>query len=284
MAGSLSGQNMIGSEVLECLEMTLLLEAIFQRFGDDFRDHKREVIRRKLYSFMLAHDIPTISLLQDRVLHDPTYIDALRYTLDAHPAGLFDYPKHTQELRKVLIPWIRSCPAPKVWIAECSAAEDVYSIAIMLMEEGVYEKTQIFATGTNATLLSEARKGKFSLEKLAQYEDNYLRAGGTETLAHYYVEKDGAGFFRAELDCNITWAQYNLGTDASFNEFELIVCRGGLGDYTLRLRRRILKLFSDSMPTFGLLSIVGSDYADITRFMSRYAAMSSQYGLYQKIR
>jgi len=275
---------MSSSEILEELEVTLLLEAIFQRFGDDFRGHKREVIRRKVYGFMLAHGIPTVSLLQDRVLHDPTYIDALLYALDAHPAGLFDFPKHTQELRKVLIPWIRSCPAPKIWIAECTAAEDVYSIAIMLMEEGVYSKTRIFATGTNATLLSEAREAKFPLEKLAQYEENYLRAGGTQSLANYYSEVNGVGVFRAELDRNITWAQYNLGTDASFNEFELIVCRGGLGDYTSRLRRRILKLFSDSMPTFGILSIVGSDYADITRFISLYAAISSKYGLYRKIR
>ena len=266
------------------LEVTLLLEAIFQRFGDDFRGYKREVMLRKLYGFMLAHNVRTISSLQDHVLHDPTYIDAVLYALDAHPSSLFDYPKHMQELRKVLIPWLRSCPAPKIWIAECTAAEDVFSLAIMLMEEGIYHKTRIFATGANATLLSEAREGKFSLEKLALYEENYIRAGGTESLSHYYVEQDGVGIFRTELDRNITWAQYNLGTDASFNEFELIVCRGGLGDYTSQLRRRILKLFSDSLPTFGILSIVGHDYADITPFLSLYTAISSKHGLYRKIR
>jgi len=266
------------------LEVTLLLEAIFQRFGDDFRGYKREVMLRKLYGFMLAHNVRTISSLQDHVLHDPTYIDAVLYALDAHPSSLFDYPKHMQELRKVLIPWLRSCPAPKIWIAECTAAEDVFSLAIMLMEEGIYHKTRIFATGANATLLSEAREGKFSLEKLALYEENYIRAGGTESLSHYYMEQDGVGIFRTELDRNITWAQYNLGTDASFNEFELIVCRGGLGDYTSQLRRRILKLFSDSLPTFGILSIVGHDYADITPFLSLYAAISSKHGLYRKIR
>ena len=275
---------MSSSKPLEDLEVTLLLEAIFQRFGDDFRGYKQETIRRKLNGFMLAHNIQTISLLQNLVLHDPTYIDALLCSLDAHPAGLFDHPKHLQELRRVLIPWLRSCPAPKVWITECTTAEDVYSIAILLMEEGIYHKTRIFATGANATLLSEAREGKFSLEKLALYEENYLRAGGTESLAHYYVEVDGTGVFRSELDRNITWAQYNLGTDASFNEFELIICRGGLSDYTSRLRRRILKLFSDSLPTFGILSIVGHDYADITPFLSLYTAISSKHGLYRKIR
>lgn len=279
------GQEAIAvSNALENLEIALLLEAIFLRFGDDFRGHQKEAIRRKLHSFMLAHDIPTISALQDRVLHDSTYIDALLCTLDAHPAGLFDHPKHLLELRKALVPWLRSCPAPKVWIAECSAAEDVYSIAILLMEEGVYHKTRIFATGSNATLLSEAREGRFSLEKLSQYEQNYVRAGGMQSLTHYYDQVDGAAIFRAELDRNITWAQYNLGTDASFNEFELIVCRGGLNDYASRLRRRALQIFYDSLPTFGLLSVVGADYNDVAPFISRYKVMSPEHGLYRRTR
>ncbi len=275
---------MSSSTMIEDLEISLLLEAIFQRFGDDFRSHQREAIRRKLHGFMLAHGILTISMLQNLVLHEPTYIDALLGALDAHPASLFDYPKHIKELRKVLGPWLRSCPAPKVWIAECSAAEDVYGVAILLMEEGVYHKTQIYVTGTNAVLLSDAREGKFSLEKLALYEENYFRSGGTESLADYYLEVDGLGVFRSELKRNITWAQFNLGTDASFNECELIVCRSNLGDYTSRLRRRMLKVFNDSLPTFGILSIVGQDARDTEFFTAFYEVISSQYGLYRKIR
>lgn len=272
------------SKTLEDLEITLLLEAVFQRFGDDFRGYQKEIIRRKLRAFMLAHDIPTVSAVQDFILHDPTYIDALLCALDAHPAGLFDHPKHMRELRKILIPWLRSCPAPKIWIAECSAAEDVYAIAIMLMEEGVYHKTQIFATGANATLLSEAREAKFPLEKLAQYDENYLRAGGTESLANYYKQVDDVIVFRAELNRNITWAQYNLGTDASFNEFELIVCCGSLNDYASRLRRRALQVFYDSLPAFGILSIADADYTDLMALISHYSTLSSKQGLYRKIR
>lgn len=272
------------STSLEDLEISLLLEAIYQRYGDDFRGYQKDAIRRKLQGFMLAHNLASISCVQDRVLHDPTYIDALLCALDAHPAGLFDHPKHMKELRAVLIPWLRSCPAPKVWIAECASAEDVYATAIMLMEEGVYHKTRIFATGANATLLSEAREAKFPLEKIAQYEENYVRAGGTENLANYYRQQDGVAVFRSELARNITWAQYNLGTDASFNEFELIVCRGGLNEYASRLRRRVLQLFYDSLPTFGLLSIAGANYAEVASFVSNYNVMSSEYGLYRRTR
>lgn len=272
------------TKTLEDLEIALLLEAIYQRFGDDFRGYQKDAIRRKLHGFMLVHNLATISCVQNAVLHDPTYIDALLCALDAHPAGLFDHPKHMKELRAVLIPWLRSCPAPKVWIAECSSAEDVYATAIMLMEEGVYHKTRIFATGANATLLSEAREAKFPLEKIAQYEENYVRAGGTENLSNYLREQDGLAVFRKELSRNITWAQYNLGTDASFNEFELIVCRGGLNDYTSRLRRRVLQLFYDSLPTFGLLSIANANYTDLAAFISNYNVMSAEYGLYRRTR
>ena len=154
----------------------------------------------------------------------------------------------------------------------------------MLMEEGVYHKTRIFATGANATLLSEAREAKFPLEKIAQYEENYVRSGGTENLSNYYREKDGLAEFRSELSRNITWAQYNLGTDASFNEFELIICRSGLNDYTSRLRRRVLQLFYDSLPTFGLLSIASANYVEIAPLISNYKVMSPEHGLYRKLR
>lgn len=272
------------STTLEDLEITLLLEAIYRRFGDDFRGHRRDAIRAKLHGFMRAHDILTVSGLQNRVLHDGTYIEALLCALDAHPAGLFDHPTHLLELRKTLVPWLRSCPAPKVWVTECASAEDVYAIVILLVEEGLYGKTRVFATGANATLLSEAREGRFSLERLAHYEENYIIAGGTRSLANYYEQVNGVAVFHPELDRNITWAQYNLGTDASFNEFELIVCRGGLSDYASRLRRRALQLFYDSLPTFGMLSVAGTDYAGLAPFVASYKVLSPQFGLYQRVR
>lgn len=272
------------SVTLENLEITLLLEAIFQRFGDDFRGYQKDVMRCKIRSFMYAHGIATISTLQNRVLHDPTYIDALLRSLDARPSALFDYPEHLLTLRKMLAPWLRSYPAPKVWIAECVAAEDVYALAILLIEEGLYDKTQIFATGANESLLAEARTGKFSAARLTEYKENYRRAGGTKSLANYYEEIDGATVFRSELNSNITWGQHNLGTDASFNEFELIVCRGGFTGYALRLRQRAMEVFYDSLPTFGILSILGATPIELAPFVFRYKVLSSQYNLYQRIR
>ena len=275
---------MVTTRTLEDLEISLLLEAIFQRFGDDFRSYSREPLRYRLQGFMRLHEIATISNLQNLALHHPGYKDALLRCLDSREPALFEHPEHTRELRKILVPWLRSCPAPKVWINDCVAAEDVYSIAIVLMEENLHQKTRIFATSSNALLLNQAREGRFALEKREQYQQNYAQAGGTQLLSNYYQQIAGDAVFHADLASNVTWAQYNLGTDASFNEFELIICRGGLTDYASRLRRRALNLFYESQPMFGLLSIIGADYAEIARVMPFYQVVSNRLGIYRRIR
>jgi chemotaxis protein methyltransferase CheR len=270
------------SPVLENLEINLLLEAIYQRFGDDFRNYQRGLIRGKLRSFMYAHAISSVSALQDRVLHEASYFDALLRVLDARPAELFDHPRQLLALRKIMVPWLRSCPAPQIWISGCTLADDVYAVPIMLMEENLYHRTRIFVTGTNAALLDEAMEGKIAPECLALYQDNYLRAGGKGSLSQYYKKLKGMAVLRPELRANITWAQYNVGTDASFNEFELVVCRGGLKDYASALRQRVLQLFYDSMPRFGLLSLVDGDYANLMPFIAHYQAVSPKLGFYRK--
>lgn len=268
---------------LEELETTLLLEAIFQRFGDDFRHHLKKNMATKLHRFMQAHGIATISALQNRVLHDSSYIDALLCALDAQTTSLLDHPQHLLELRTAIVPWLRSCPAPKIWIAECTCAEDVFALAMLLQEEGLSGKTRIFATSANATLLNAAREGRFALAKLSEYEKNYRLAGGTQSLENYCAQVDGSAVFQPQLSRKITWAQYNLTTDASFNEFELIICRGGLGDYTSPLRKRALQVFYASLPVFGFLSLLGADYGDTRELAAHYKTISAKQGLYQRI-
>ena len=272
------------SRTLEDLEISLLLEALYQRYGEDFRGYQRDTLRTKLQGFMRLHELPTVSILQDQLLHQPGYKDALVRHLDDRERALFRQPEHIQALRTQCMPLLRSCPAPQIWIPDCNAAEDVFSIAILLMEEGLHNKTRIFATSNNALLLNEAREGKFNLEKAAQYQQNYEGAGGTQALTHYYQHIAGDGVFHPDLASNITWAQYNLGTDFSFNEFELIICPSGLADYTARLRRRALGIFYESQPMFGLLNIPGADYAEITRVMPFYQVVSGRFGVYRRMR
>lgn len=272
------------SRNLEDLEISLLLEALYQRYSEDFRGYQRDTLRTKLQGFMRLHELPTISMLQDQLLHQPGYKDALVHHLDGRERILFRQPEQMHEIRRQLVPLLRSCPAPQIWIPDCNSAEDVFGVAIILMEEGLHNKTRIFATSNNALLLNEARERKFSLEKCTQYQHNYECSGGTQTLTHYYQQIAGDGVFHEDLASNITWAQYNLGTDASFNEFEVIICPSGLADYTSRLRRRALNIFYESQPMFGLLNIPGADYSEITRVMPSYQVVSNRFGVYRRMR
>jgi chemotaxis protein methyltransferase CheR len=271
------------SNGVESLEVGLLLEAIFRCFGNDFRHHNKNFIRHKLRGFMETHSIATLSALQEKILHDSTFVEPLLCALDERASRLFDHPEQILKLRKTLIPWLRSCPAPKIWVAECVSAEEVFGLVILLLEEDLHHKTQLYVTGPNANLLAQARLGRFSANLYAQYEENYYQAGGVNSLANYCARIEDTFVFNSELHSNITWVQYNLGTDASLNEFEAIVCCGGLSGFTLHLRNRAIRLFYESQPVFGVLTILGDDSLEITPFISRYKVISEKYGLYQRV-
>jgi len=268
---------------IEDLEIDLLLEGMYRRFGQDFRGYRRDVVRRRLHGLMDAVGVSTVSALQDRVMHDEAAAGALPRALCARAAALFDEPGYFLALREKVVPLLRSSPSPKIWVAECTAAEDVGALSILLAEEGLQGKTQIFATAADDALLQEVRSGGFPLERWPEYAANYRESGGKADLADYCREENGRGVFRDELRSDVTWAQYNLATDASFNEFQLIVCRRALRDFGTGLHRRALQLFFDSMPLFGILSVDAEDGLRAAPVASRYKPIAQGQGLYRRV-
>lgn len=267
---------------VEALEMTLLLEGIFQRFGRDFRYHQRDYIHYKLQQFLTRHDIATLSALQEQILHRPNFINLLLSALDERSTGLFLHAEQMLKVRQVFSPWLRSCPAPKIWIPDCVCAEDVFALAIMLLEENLLHKTHLYVTGPNTNLLSEARQGKFSATLFVEYQKNYQRAGGVATLENYCAYNNQHFTFNPELGRNITWSEYHLATDASINEFEAIVCCGGLSCFSPYLRQRVVDIFYESQPAFGLLAILGQQPADAASHIAGYKPVSEKYGIHQR--
>lgn len=267
----------------EDLEIDLLLEAVLRRFGLDFRGYLREPLRHKLHGFMRANGLETVSAVQERMLHDAAAGAQLLRALCKQPGALFGDPGHFLLLRSLIGPWLRSRPTPKIWIAECVSAEDAFSLAILLREEEIYDRTQIFATCANEDLLHEASQGTISASRLDDYERNYRASGGRCSLRDHLLEKDGRTAFVPQLGANITWAQYNLATDASFNEFELIMCRGTLADFGSALKRRSLQLFHDSLARFGILSADGIDHPETDPSIAGYTSIQRETGLYRRI-
>ncbi|MES2018932.1 MAG: CheR family methyltransferase [Pseudomonadota bacterium] len=243
------------NQLTEDLETELLLEAIFRRFGFDFRGYERIALTRKLHRLMADHSLATLSQLQDRVLHDPHVRCALLRSLSVTPAILFDDPQQARQLREVLAGCLRASALPRIWLAECAGAEQAWSLAILLADEQLHARTEIFATLANEELLAEAREASIPMERMAEYQENYLKSGGTANLADYFDIHGKRAVLRAHLRERITWAQYNLVTDASFNEFQLILCQRALADFGPVLRQKTLKLFHDSLSRFGVLGL-----------------------------
>jgi chemotaxis protein methyltransferase CheR len=244
-----------GGLATEELEIDLLLEALFQRFGYDFKAYDRPTLRRKLHQVMTARDLHTVSSLQDRVLHDPGAGPALLRALSVQPASLFDDPEQARLLRIVLASCLRASAVPKVWLAECAGPMEAWSLAILLAEEQLHLRTEIYATVANEEMLAAASLASFPAERMDQYQESYFKSGGTARLADYFDVADGRATLLEPLSARITWAQYNMVTDASFNEFQMIICQRALPDFGPMLRQRVLQLFHDSLSLFGVLGL-----------------------------
>ncbi len=244
-----------GVPAVEELELELLLEALVQRFGFDFRSHDRATLKRKLFALMQRRALRTLSQLQDRVLHDVATSSALLRALSVPAARMFDDPAEANQLSLVAEQCLPGAPLPKVWLADCAGAEQAWTVAVLLAERQLLWRTEIYATVASDELLDEARVAALAPERLHACQRAYEQAGGNGTLADYFELADGGFVPKAQLRSRITWAQYNLVTDASFNEFQLIVCRRALPDFGPLLRHRVMQLFHDSLAVFGVLGI-----------------------------
>ena len=243
------------SLAVEELEIDLLLEALFQRHGYDFRDYDRQLVRRKLLGVLAARDLKTVSALQERVLHEPGAASNVLRALAISPAGLFDNPAWAREAREVLGKSLPSAALPKIWLAECAGVGEAWTLAVLLQEAGLLARTEIFATIANEEMLAEVRDASLDAAGLPALQERYLQAGGSGTLADWFEVKDGRALLLPRLRARITWAGHNLVTDASFNEFQAILCRRALADFGPMLRQRVLRLFHESLARFGVLGI-----------------------------
>ena len=268
---------------LERIEVHLLLEAIYQHYGFDFRGYAPGSLKRRLWRRAYAEKVETMSALQDRVLHDPAVMERLLLDLSINVTSMFRDPSFFQAMRQKVVPLLRTYPFIRIWNAGCSTGEETFSIAILLREEGLYERARIYATDINDKVLERARAGVFPLEKMRDYTENYIRAGGTEAFSSYYTAEGHSARFRSELLDQVVFAQHNLVSDAPFNEFNLIVCRNVMIYFGKALQDRVHELFYESLDTFGILALGHKESIKFTKYEDRYEALDAPEKLYRKM-
>jgi len=281
---SLDGPPLSYNSELERIEIELLLEAVFRHYGFDFRSYAYASIRRRLWKRTEAEGLSTISELQARVLHDPAAMERLLLDLSVSVTAMFRDPGFYRVFREEVVPLLRTYPFIRVWHAGCSTGEEVYSTAIVLEEEGLLERTRIYATDINAAVLQQARAGIFPLNRMQEYTENYIRAGGQRSFSEYYTAKYDGALFSPSLTRNTVFSQHNLVTDRSFSEFTVIFCRNVLIYFDRDLQNRVHALFYDSLVTFGILALGSKESLRFSQYEPCYENLHSRERLYRKVR
>jgi chemotaxis protein methyltransferase CheR len=268
---------------LEKIEIELLLEAVFRRYGFDFRAYAYASLRRRIWKRVQAEKLATVSALLDRVLHDPLVMERLLLDLSINVTAMFRDPNFYRAFRLTVVPLLRTYPFIRIWHAGCSTGEEVYSMAILLQEEGLYGRARIYATDINEVVLQQAKSGIFPLEKMQEYTQNYLRAGGTRSFSEYYTAAYDGVLFAPSLRENVVFAQHNLVTDRSFSEFNVILCRNVMIYFDRTLQTRVHGLFYESLPMFGILVLGNKETLRFSDFENCYEVLDPREKIFRKV-
>jgi chemotaxis protein methyltransferase CheR len=272
-----------GGGELERIEIDLLLEGVYRHYGLDFRGYALGSLKRRLARRMREEGTPTLSALQEKVLHDPAAMERLLVALSISVTAMFRDPTFYRAFREKVVPILRTYPFIRLWNAGCATGEETLSLAIVLEEEGLLDRTRIYATDFNAGVVDRARSGEFPLARMKMYTENYLKAGGDKEFSSYYTADGPVARFAPELLQSVVFAKHNLVSDGSFNEFHGILCRNVLIYFGNPLQRRVHELFHDSLVNFGVLGLGHKETIRFTPLEHCYEAIDSREKLYRRV-
>jgi len=267
---------------IEEIEQTLLLEAVFLCYGYDFRNYSQATMRRRIRQFVAKNNLETIGELLPRVIREPSFFQALLFEFSVTVTEMFRDPSFYRSLRKEVIPLLRTYPFIKIWLAGCATGEEAYSIAILLQEEGMLEKSTIFATDINGDSLVKAQKGIYPLKQVRAYTENYQETGSSCSFSRYYHADQKHIIMDRALKKKITFAHHNLVSDQVFGEMHLIFCRNVMIYFNKKLQERVLNLFDQSLIRGGFLCLGNRESLRAFRLSEQYTSLDMRNKIYRK--
>ena len=239
----------------EDIEIKCLLEALHEKSGHDFRHYSQAHVKRRVRHLMTMCGAPHISQMTHQALYDEAFMETVLHQLSINVTEMFRDPDFFLAVRKKVVPILATWPHVKIWHAGCATGEEMYSMAILLEEEGIYGKCKVYGTDFSPTAIAEARKGVYKVEQMKSYTGNYLKAGGKESFSDYYTAKYDYVLIDKSLKRNMTFAEHNLAVDTVFSEVNMVVCRNVMIYFDRELQRRVLTLFSESLCPGGILCL-----------------------------
>ena len=265
------------------IELELLLAAIFEKYHYDFRHYAEASLRRRLASALVHLGCTTLSQLQDRVLHDAAvFTELLRY-LTVQVTDAFRDPSYFRALREVVVPYLRTYPSLKVWVAGCATGEEAYSVAIVLLEEGLLSNTQIYATDISPQSLRVAEQGVYELDRFARFSESYVESGGTASLSDYYTAQYGHAVFDRRLRDAIMFSDHSLATDSVFAETQLVSCRNVLIYFDRELQDRAIGVLRDSLCRKGFLGLGSRETLRFSSHAPAFSEVAAKERIYQRL-
>jgi chemotaxis protein methyltransferase CheR len=263
-------------------ELSVLLETIFQKYGYDFRQYSEAHINRRITNRMKMSGLHTFSEVRTRVISDPEFAARLLQDLSITVTEMFRDPDFYKALREKVIPLLKTYSFIKIWHAGCSTGEEAYSMAILLKQEGLYDRATIYATDFNQQALDRAREGIFSNELIKEYTANYVRSGAKDPFSDYYTSDSKMAIMHQSLKENIVWGNHNLVTDSVFAEVHLVLCRNVMIYFNRDLQNKVHHLFFDSLVSGGLLCLGSKESLRFSGFSDSYSEIDAKHRIFKK--
>lgn len=266
----------------EDYEIHLLLESIYVKYGYDFRDYSSAHMKRRIKRRMMVSGITSISQMQHRVLYDRDFFMGLLADFSINVTEMFRDPQFYKTFREDVVPILKTYPFIKIWHAGCSTGEEVYSMAILLREEGIYDRCQIYATDFNEHVLQTAKDGIYPIDAIKEYTNNYQMSGGKNSLSDYYIAKYESVILDQTLKDKVIFADHNLVTDGVFGEMHVIICRNVLIYFNRKLQNRVIELFNESLVHGCFLCLGSKESLNFSSFIDDFEIVNENQKIFKK--
>jgi chemotaxis protein methyltransferase CheR len=264
------------------IELQILIEAIRLKYHFDFRDYSKASLRRRLRAALIHFRCETLSELQNILLRDPAIFTQLLNFLTVQVSDLFRDPGYFQALRENVIPLLRTYPSLKIWVAGCSSGEEAYSLAILLQEEGLLDRSLIYATDINTYALHQAQQGIYAIDRMVAFTENHRRTGSNTSLSEFYTAAYSQAVFSKSLKDHIVFSDHSLATDTVFAEVQLVSCRNVLIYFERTLQDRALGLFRDALCRKGFLGLGAKESLRFSSEVEAFDTVSGEHRIFQK--
>lgn len=268
---------------IEDIEIRLLLEAVYVRYHYDFRNYAMASVKRRLRQAREQLGFPTISAIQESMLHDETMLPRLLGYLTVQVSEMFRDPSYFRAIREKVVPHLKTYPSLKIWIAGCSGGEELYSFVILFREEGLEDRTIFYATDINQEALRIAEAGVYDLDRMQLFTQNHRASGGKSSLSDYYTTGYGRATFDRSLRDRVVFSDHSLVTDAVFGEMNLISCRNVMIYFDRPLQDRAIGLFKDSLARKGFLGIGAKESLRFSAHANAFTDVVREEKIYQKV-